>query len=521
MRYAIPPGHPCLAEDKTMMKRRRTTLILNYMVLAACGDHPSQVTVPPRDRIPDASGASHAREDAGRPMPERDAVAPDACVPPPRFVVGGSYSTVQLLAMLTDPGVCPSGWTELFQERFGQGKGEEALIPLQPAYVRDVDAYGDLAGLADAIVGTFRDVGEEMPVVRLSIFWPCFMANRSVRDGYRDLIGSVRATGYTIELVLVHHASYPAELHFAPASVGTIGGWAHPDAQAAFAAYVTSVLAEFEPELPVGTVINLAMEPVPQLMDGYIHREGKIPPGGRNAGHSLAVAMAHMRDAFLEAGPVIRAAGFVPAIGMNIRPLVGDAELPGAAFLDFLHNDWFTSAVVDGCIDDDFDGACERSRPPAVDHIGVSFYGTMHASRDTTEFGLPGWRPEPILARREFHPTDFAPDPVQLRAALTRVETRYIERIADGTLALGVAELGFSNGNPTVQLDWLTDALAVLEEFPVRFLTIHAPFQHAEFSPGDWYFHLVDRCCPPELTDWGRLALDALAIWNVNRDACE
>ncbi|MBI4434798.1 hypothetical protein HY635_03235 [Candidatus Uhrbacteria bacterium] len=497
------------------------TLILNCTMLAACGSPASQGISLPRSDTSDAAAMPHAREDAGQPMPEPDAGSPDACVPPPRLTVGGSYSTVQLLAMLTDPGICPSGWTTLFEERFGQGKGEEALIPLQPAYVREVDDYGDLPGLADAIIGTHTVLGAQMPVVRISLFWPCVMANETVLAGYRDLITAVYGAGYEVELALVHHASYPAALHFAPAAVGTIGGWAHPDAPEAFSAYVTTVLAEIGPILSLGTSIDLAMEPVPQLMDGYIHREGKIPPGGRNAGHSLAVAMTHMRDAFLEAGPAIRAAGFVPAIGMNIRPLVGDAELPGAELLDFLHNDWFTDAMVGGCIDDDFDGVCESSRPPAVDRIGVTFYGVMHASRDTTEFGLPGWRPELVLARREFYPSDFAPDPTQLRAALTRIETRYTERITDGSLTFGVAELGFSSGNPTTQLSWLDDALAVIGDFPVRFLTIHAPLRHAEFSSGDWYFHLVSRCCPPELTDWGRLALDALSVWNVNRAACE
>ncbi|MDP3771581.1 MAG: hypothetical protein Q8R16_04725, partial [bacterium] len=262
-------------------------------------------------------------------------------------------------------------------------------------------------------------------------------------------------------------------------------------------------------------------EPIPQLMDGYIHREGKNPPGGRNAGTSLAAAMVRMRDAFLAAGPRIRDAGFVPSIAMSIRPLVGDVDLPGAAFLDFVHNDWLTIAMVEGCIDNDFDGRCESSQPPAVDRIGVTSYGVMHASRDTTMFAMPGWRPEHILARREFYATDFVPDPAHLRAMLARVETRFIERITDGSLQFGVSEIGFSSGSAATQLGWLDDALAVIEEFPVQFLTIHAPLAHAEFSPGDWRFHLVDRCCPPELTDWGRRALDTLALWNVDRAACE
>lgn len=495
------------------------TFVLNLVALAACGDQSSQAISPPPDDTADASRMV-PDHDSGTP-PTPDAGTSDACVPPQRLTVSGSYSTGQLLAMLTDPGVCPSGWTALFDERFAEAQGEEALIPLQPAYVRMVDEYDNLAGLADTIAATHTVLGAAMPVVRISLFWPCVMASPSVLDGYRDLIAAVRDAGYRVELTLLHHASYPIELHTAPAAVGAIGGWAHPDAPAAFATYVTTVLTELGPVLPIGSVIDLATEPIPQLMDGYIHREGKVPPGGRNAGRSLALAMVQMRDALLDASLAIRTAGYVPSIGMNIRPLVGDADAPGAAFLDFLYNDWFTRAMVEGCIDDTFDGECERFEFPAVDRFGVTFYGVMHASRDTTEFGLPNRSPTHTLARREFYPTDFAPDPEQLRAALTSIETRYTERIADGRIEFGISELGFSNGNPTVQLGWLTDALAVIADFPVQFLTIHAPLAHAEFSSGDWYFHLVSRCCPPELTDWGRLALDTLSIWNVDRTVCE
>lgn len=496
------------------------TFVLNWTMLAACGNQPSQAIMLPNDGAVDARAEAPSPDAAGPPL-ALDAGTHDACVPPPRLTVGGSYSTGQLLAMLTDPGVCPSGWTALFDERLAEGNGEEALIPLQPAYVRKVDEYGDLDGLADTIAATYRVLGSVMPTVRISLFWPCIMANEAVLVGYRDLIGTVRDAGYRVELSLLHHASYPIELHPAPEAVGAIGGWAHPDAPAAFTSYVATVLAEFGPVLPIGSVIELATEPVPQLMDGYIHREGKVPPGGRNAGRSLALAMVQLRDALLAASLAIRTAGYVPSIGMNIRPLVGDTMLPGAEFLDFLYNDWFTRAMVEGCMDDGFDGECERFALPAVDRFGITFYGVMHASQDTTEFALPGQSPARQLARREFYPTDFAPDPDQLSAALARIETRYAERIADGRLTLGIAELGFSSGNPAIQAGWLRDALAVLEDFPVRFLTIHAPLRHAEFSPGDWYFQFVDRCCPPELTDRGRLALNALERWNVDRTACE
>jgi hypothetical protein len=507
----------CLGEITTMERPHTFTLILNLLALAACGSSSSRGITLPHDEATDAlTPARDARTSSLIP----DAGPHDACVPPPRLVVGGSYSTGQLLASFTDPGICPSGWTALFEQRFAEGKGEEALIPLQPAYVRQVDEYDDLAGLADTIAATHRELGTTMPTARISLFWPCVMANASMLEGYRDLITTVRDAGYRVELSLLHHASYPAALHTAPEAVGAIGGWAHPDAPEAFAAYVTTALAELESVLPIRTVIELATEPVPQLMDGYIHREGKVPPGGRNAGRSLALAMVQLRDALLTAAETIRTAGHVPSIGMNIRPLVGDTMLPGAEFLDFLYNDWFARAMVEGCIDDGFDGDCERFEFPAVDRFGITFYGVMHASRDTTEFGLPNRSPTHVLARREFYPTDFAPDPDQLRQALTRIETRYAKQIADGRITLGVAELGFSNGNPTVQLGWLTDALSVLEDFPVQFLTIHAPLRHAEFSSGDWYFHLVDRCCPPELTEWGRLARDTLEVWNVDRSAC-
>ena len=286
-----------------------------------------------------------------------------------------------------------------------------------------------------------------------------------------------------------------------------------------FAQYVQTVLDMIKGLVPPKTVIYLANEPMSDLFDGYLHKSGKYPPGGKNASHSLAVALINAREAFIAMGRALRAQGFVPAIAPNIRPLKAQEYTPEIQFLDYLYNWWLLDALVLGCQDDDFDGTCEwYDDPLAVDLVGVTYYGTMQAKSTFVEFGLSGEPTRPLLDRT-INPENFAPDSGWFSIALEWVQQRYQERLEAGTLDLVVAEIGFSDANLTQKILWLQDYLTVLDEQGIRSLGLHGVFESAEFQSGQWNFHLVARCDPYgapgpscELTDWGTAALDIIAL---------
>jgi len=413
---------------------------------------------------------------------------------------------MQLVTQLVDPDYCESGWTELWSQL--RMEGREQIISLQPAYV---DTFETLEDFALALRTSYRKVGSEISTTRFSLSWPCYLENAAIREGFLEVLLDAKDAGYAIELALSQHDSYPAALHEHP-DFGMLGGWAHPDAPASFIEYTQRVLDEMGPELETGTVIYLAIEPTPQLFDSYLNEDGKYPPGGRGAGRSLAVAMLNQRDAFLEAGRLIRKTGFTPAIAPNVRPLVSKLDAPGAWLLNELHNWWLTDALVLGCIDNDFDGQCEDTEASAVDHLGITFYGVMGAREETVEFGLPGKKTQP-LARRWF---GFAPNSDIFRYALTTTRARYEERIKDGSLEFDVAEIGFSSGNTDTQLGWMGDYLGEMRDLEIPSVGIHALFKHAEFSSGEWYFRLLIRCfngaC--DCADWGIDLLNAIQEWN-------
>lgn len=413
----------------------------------------------------------------------------------------GLNSSMQLVRDLVNRDMCASGWTVLLRDLRKEGRGH--IVPLQPDYV---NYFATVEEFGFALADTYRLLGDVLPVTRISLSWPCFMGSEIIRNEFLRAIGYVLEAGYRVELTLSHHDTYPAELHEHP-EFGMFGGWAHPDAAAGFTAYAREVLEAGAGILPEGSVIYLATEPTPQLFDGYLSLDGKYPPGGSGAGRSLAQAMVNQRDAFLIAGRAIRAAGYVPALAPNIRPLGSAREEPGAALLEYLHNHWLADALTVGCIDDDFDawseqGECERLVEPAVDRLGITFYGNMAGTNQLIDFGLPGQATRP-LARRWL---DFESDQGQFRHALTFTIERYRAEMKARGLEVGVAEIGLSAGNSSTQLRWLEEYYTAMEENGVLFAGIHGIFEHAEFSTGEWFFHLIARCqgaC--ELTPWGEV----------------
>lgn len=454
------------------------------------------------------SGVSD-RQDMGRVPADAGALAQDMTTLPdaepdagPRKIHpiewAGLNSSMQLVHELVDPDFCESGWTELLRELRQEGRGH--IVPLQGDYV---NYFATVEVLGLTLADTYAALGDVLPVTRLSLSWPCFMGSATIREEFLRAIEYVQDAGYRVELTLSHHDTYPADLHEHP-DFGMFGGWAHPDAPARFVEYAHAVLDTVQGILPEGSVIYLATEPTPQLFDGYLSSDGKYPPGGSEAGRSLAQAMVNQRDAFLEAGRAIREAGYVPALAPNIRPTA--RELPGSDLLDYLHNWWLADALVLGCVDDDFDnwpfngGGCEQNVEPAVDRLGITFYGAMDALDETVEFGLPGAETQP-LARRWL---EFESDQGQFRYALFFTLERYADEILKRGLQVGVAEIGLSAGSTSTQLRWLEQYYDVMEELGVTFAGIHGIFEHAEFSTGEWFFHLIARCegrC--ELTPWG------------------
>lgn len=307
-----------------------------------------------------------------------DAGVPDGqvCVPKHEWV--SLNSTMQIAQNLVDPNFCASGWTELKAELDEQNAG--GLPPLQPEYVNPKNGqFASVRQFGEHLAASFAVLGQALPTTRFSLSWPCIMASSEIQAQFEETLTKALTAGYRVELTLSHRDSYPAQLHKLPGGLDLPGGWAHPDAPQAFADYVETVLDLVGSLLPDGSVVYLSSEPMADLFDGYLHKNGKYPPGGKNAGHSLATALLNARDAFLSAGQRLREAGYVPALAPNIRPLRAQEYTPEEQFLDYLYNWWLLDALVTGCLNNDFDleGICEQMEEPAVDRIGLTYYGTI------------------------------------------------------------------------------------------------------------------------------------------------
>lgn len=414
---------------------------------------------------------------------------------------GFASSTMQLVSTSVDPAVCPSGWT-LLQEQLVQ-EGNEHIVPMQSSYVTQFES---LQGFQTAATNASMLFGPIMPTLRLSLVWPCWMASEQWRSEMKDLIANLLTTGYTIEVTLSHHDSYPAELHDGDSPFDLPNsGWAHESAVTTFVAYVDSVTKELGGVLPAGSRVYLINEPIGMLFNSYFG-DGSWPPGGKKSESGFVRALLNMREALITGSNRLALAGWQPAIAKNLRLARGTQGEKRQSVLNYVFNWWLLDALVDGCIDDDFDLSCESTMAPSALHtIGVTYYGQMYLSDMdvtlTTDVGSATF-PLPIM--------DFVPNSMEFGYVLNVLHTQY------PNIHRTISELGFSAGNTNTQRAWLQDYLSVIEPL-VRNGTldgsvqIHTMFESAEFSAGEWFFHAVTDCHDStscELTAWGVVLLE-------------
>lgn len=417
--------------------------------------------------------------------------------PEPKFAWGVEVSTIQLVHEAVDPARCPSGWTALQAGLARDGSGQ--LPPLQAAYV---NRFNDLHQFMRACMAARSAIGETIPTIRLSTVWPCWAADASWRTGIGQTIQELIGVGWQVELTLLHHDSYPAELHRQNGI--ELGGWAHENATNSFTAYVESVVTILRDVLPAGARIYLANELEASFFSGYLDPSGKWPPGGKNAGRAMTRAFRNARDSLREGAQLVRNAGFDPAIAVNVRPLVGSRETAADNTLEHLHNWWLLDALLRGCNDDTFSGTCDTTVNPVPITIGLTFYGRTEPSEETVELAPGITMTRPVI--------NVEPDPDLFRQTLRSVHERYPEA------PLGVAEIGFSSGSIRRMDGWLReyrDAVGlVLGYEEKRFIQLHTLFEGAEFSEGEWHFHLIGECgnnnraC--EFTEWGMRVMEIL-----------
>ena len=417
--------------------------------------------------------------------------------PEPKFAWGVEVSTVQLVNEAVNPAICPSGWTALQEELARDGNGH--LPPLQAAYVRRFD---DLYQFMRASIAAHTGIGNTIPTLRLSTVWPCWAANESWRTGMTQAVQELQNAGWKVELTLLHHDSYPADLHDG-AGFG-LGGWAHESAANSFAAYAGSVITTMRDTLPAGSRIYVANELEASLFNGHLDQSGKWPPGGKNAGHSMAQAFRNARDALRKGVHLIRNAGFEPAIAVNVRPLLGNTSSAADRALEHLHNWWLLDALIRGCNDDTFAGACETTVEPTPVTIGLTYYGHMEPSEETVELATGIEMAVPAI--------NVEPNTDLFRQTLRDVHERY------PNTTLGVAEIGFSSGSIARMDGWLReyrDSVGLVLGYEEQhFIQLHTLFAGAEFSEGEWHFHLIGECgennrsC--DFTPWGERVMEIL-----------
>lgn len=443
------------------------------------------------------AGCEEHGEPSVRTMEHEDSPPHSDTRPEPKFAWGVEVSTVQLVHEAVDPAVCPSGWTALQAELADNGNGH--LPPLQAAYVNRFD---DLYHFARGGIAARNAIGDTIPTLRFSTVWPCWTANESWRTGIAQVAQDLIASGWQIELTLLHHDSYPANLH---GSAGfDLGGWSREDAVDSFTAYAGSVVTTLRNVLPAGSRIYLANELEASLFNGYLDQSGKWPPGGKSAGNSMAQAFLNARDALRVGARLIRNAGFEPAIAVNVRPLIGNRETTADNTLEHLHNWWLLDALLRGCDDDSFSGTCDTTVDPAPVTIGLTFYGRMEPSEETVELAPDVTMTRPVI--------NVEPDPDLFRQTLRSVHERY------PNAPLGIAEIGFSSGSIRRMDGWLReyrDGVGLVLGYDTKhFIQLHTLFAGAEFSEGEWHFHLIGDCgennhsC--DFTPWGERVMEIL-----------
>jgi hypothetical protein len=415
-----------------------------------------------------------------------------------QITFGLPISIMQLVKESVTEEMCPSGWTELYKKYKNEGAGKEAIISLQPLYVK---RFADLEDFGAAIDYAYPLVDAAFPIIRLAVLWPCF-ENLSWQERILQTVLHLQELGADIELTLSHHDSYPA---FLETNDILTSGWANEKAAEKFAEYAEKTAAVFKEKIPENAVIYLINEPMGYLFNAYLGNSN-WPPGGEKAGRAAGRALVNMREGLYLAAKKISKAGFKPAIAQNIRPLTNPENQP-AQSLDYIFNWWLLDALFAGCIDNDFNGKCEEIREPAkIDILGITFYGTMGAKEETIDFGLPK-ELGVLMALPEY---DFTPNSTQFLKALETTASRY------PNIKIGVAEIGFSAVDLKKMIDWFSVYTNIAENLHKTgkiknkpFIQLHSLFECAEFSQGDWTFYLVDACdemgC--NLTDWGKAVI--------------
>lgn len=443
------------------------------------------------------SGCEEHGEPSVQTMENEDLPPHSDTRPEPKFAWGVVVSTIQLVHEAVDPATCPSGWTALQEKLAREGNGH--LPPLQAAYVNRFD---NLFHFARGGIAARNAIGDTIPIIRFSTVWPCWTAQESWRTGMAQVAQDLIAAGWQIELTLLHHDSYPADLH--ENGGFELGGWAHENAADSFTAYVGSVVTTLRDVLPPDSRIYMANEIEASLFNGYLDQSGKWPPGGKSAGRSMFRAFRNARDALREGARLIRNAGFEPAIAVNVRPLVNDTGTTAERVLDHLHNWWLLDALVRGCNDDALTGSCDTAVEPVIKTIGLTYYGHMQPSGETVELAPDIEMALPVI--------NVEPDADRFRKTLRNVHETY------PNTTLGVAEIGFSSGSVRRMDGWLReyrDSVALVLGYEEKhFIQLHTLFEGAEFSEGEWQFHLIGDCGennrPCDLTPWGERVMEIL-----------
>ncbi|OGH70722.1 MAG: hypothetical protein A3C90_02910 [Candidatus Magasanikbacteria bacterium RIFCSPHIGHO2_02_FULL_51_14] len=414
--------------------------------------------------------------------------------------IGLTIPTSQLVTAIYEDDNCPSGWTVLADE-LARGEGNDFVVPLQEGYVL---RFADLESMSAELLNAITVVGNDFSILSLDISWVCWVASPEWQDEMTQLVSDLQDAGVVVYLNLNHNGSFPADL--ADPDDLENAGWANGAFEESFLDYVQDVIASFEGILPAGTRVSLGQEPVVALFNGYLHHEGKYPPGGIRAGIAFTQALANLQKTFvLAAGMIADETDWMPTVGMNIRPLTDAIMSEAARRLKFVYNWALLDALVRGCIDENLDGTCdEQVEPPSRFEIGVTFYGTMSSSGDAVTIG------ESAAAGRimVIPAIDVAPSAERFAEALQMVADEY------SGILIAVAELGFSGANTSEQVGLFTEYLARMRSpdepddgrIPVSYVFLHTLFQAAEFGPGEWLFHLIDECLAADecvLTNFG------------------
>ena len=157
------------------------------------------------------------------------------------------------------------------------------------------------------------------------------------------------------------------------------------------------------------------------------------------------------------------------------------------------------------CIDETFTRFCNglfEKSPPIT--IGITYYGTMQASETIIETEVSEGQtiavPLPHM--------NFTPNGVTFARAIKETIVRYPHT------RITIAEIGLSSGETQKAGEWLTSYIRAIKEIRhsdfQKHVMVHTVFESAEFSPGEWFFHVLNGCEPGQVcqfTRWGETLL--------------